>query len=31
MGTRRFHVQLLFPKARYNYADVAASYFNHRR
>jgi len=28
MGVRRFHVQLLFPKARYNYADVAASYFS---
>jgi len=27
MGVRRFHVQLLFPKARYNYADVAAHYF----
>ena len=28
MGVRRFHVQLLFPKDRYNYADVAAFYFS---
>ncbi len=28
MGARRFHVQLLFPKVRYNYADVAAYYFS---
>lgn len=28
MGVRRFHVQLLFPKVRYNYADVAADYFS---
>jgi len=31
MGVRRFYVQLLFPKARYNYADVAAYYFNYHR
>jgi hypothetical protein len=29
MGVRRFHVQLLFPKTRYKYADVAVYYFNH--
>jgi len=28
MGLRWFHVQLLFPKDRYNYADVAADYFS---
>ena len=28
MGVPRFHVQLLFPDARYNYADVSAFYFS---
>jgi hypothetical protein len=28
MGIRRFHVELLFAKTRYNYADVAVFYFN---
>jgi len=28
MPTRHFHVQLLFPKTRYSYADIAVFYFN---
>ena len=31
MGSARFHVQLLFPKVRYRYADVAAFYFSRHR
>ena len=31
MAAPRFHVQLLFPDARYPYADVAAFYFSRHR